>query len=107
MHRRRRLSDLEDSLDEYEPSDTDSANDPWGSDTDLTDAEDYGDDNASEDHGCDKDVEDKAVLFAGNKYSAEYYIKALEEFDESAFEAQDYCEGTTLLLDRIEEQWNQ
>ena len=72
----------------------------------MTDPDDYGDDDVS-DGSRDEDVEDEAMLFAGNKYSAEYYIKALEEFDDSAFTVQDYCEGTTLLLDRIEEQWNQ
>ncbi|KAJ4307349.1 hypothetical protein N0V88_000733 [Collariella sp. IMI 366227] len=67
--------------------------DAAGYETDLTDAN-------------DGDVEDAAALLDGNAHPPEYYIRALEAFDESSFDAQDYAPTSTLLLDRVEEQWN-
>ena len=61
------------------PNDTDSISEPWISNTDVADLRDFGDDNLP-DGNRDKDIEDEVVLFAGNKHSAGYYIKALEEF---------------------------
>ncbi len=61
--------------------------------TDLTDAD-------------DGDLKDTAELLGGNAHPPEYYIRELESFDESSFDAQDYAPTSTLLLDRVEEQWN-
>ena len=63
-----------------------------------------GDDSADY---ADRDVNDQALLLGGNKYPPEYYLKSLGQFDDSEFSSEDYSPGTTLLLDRIEEQWNQ
>ena len=58
-----------------------------------------------------KDVEDAeglidcAYLLADEVHPLEYYLKQMEEFDESKFTTEDYSDGTTYLLDRIEEQW--
>ena len=54
-----------------------------------------------------RDVQDQATLWSGNKYPPEYYIKGLKEFNESIFDKQDYSLSSTLLLDRIEEQWKE
>ena len=51
------------------------------------------------------DVEDQLPLFGGNAHSPEYYRRAIEEFNESDFEGEDYSPGTTMLIDAIEEQW--
>ena len=77
--------------------------DAAGYETDLTDADDG--DTEDEDEG-DDDTEDAAALLGRNAHPPEYYIRALEAFDESAFDAQDYAPTSTLLLDRVEEQWN-
>jgi hypothetical protein len=54
----------------------------------------------------DGDPEDTAALLGGNTHPPKYYIRALEAFDESSFDAQDYAPTSALLLDRVEEQWN-
>ena len=51
------------------------------------------------------DVEDQLSLFDGNAHPPEYYRRAIEEFNESDFEGEDYSPGTTMLIDAIEEQW--
>ncbi|KAH8744320.1 C2H2 finger domain protein [Diaporthe sp. PMI_573] len=55
----------------------------------------------------DIDVEDAAKLFEGNLYPPEYYVRGIHEFKESAFDGQDYSAGSTVLLDGIEDLWNQ
>ena len=52
----------------------------------------------------DRDVDDEASLLAGNKHPPEYYLKSLQQFDDSAFTSEDYSPGTTLLLDGVEKQ---
>ncbi|KAJ5627605.1 hypothetical protein N7490_009833 [Penicillium lividum] len=69
------------------------------SDTDLTDFEDD-----AEQPG---DINDAALLFADNEHSPEYYIRQLQDFDETVYTQEDYGKGTTALLDRIEEKWTQ
>ena len=46
-------------------------------------------------------------LLADNEHPPEYYIRQQEEFDESEYTKQDYSNGSTKLLDRIEGQWCQ
>ena len=75
-----------------------------GWDTDATDPEDLNIDDADVD--ADIDVEDQVQLFGGNVHPPEYYRRAVEEFNESAFDCEDYSSGTTLLLDAVEEQWH-
>lgn len=50
------------------------------------------------------DAEDQLPLFGGNAHPPEYYRRAIEEFNESDFEGEDYSPGTTMLIDAIEEQ---
>ncbi|KAK0726751.1 hypothetical protein B0T26DRAFT_747161 [Lasiosphaeria miniovina] len=72
----------------------------------------YIDDEESNDTGDfdddydDFDIEDQVQLFDGNLYPREYYLKQLKEFNEAAFDDEDYSEGSTILLDGIEELWN-
>ncbi|KAJ0418433.1 hypothetical protein BJY00DRAFT_302823 [Aspergillus carlsbadensis] len=42
-----------------------------------------------------------ALLFVDNKHPPEYYIKQLENFDETIYTQEDYGKGTTALLDRL------
>jgi hypothetical protein len=49
---------------------------------------------------------DCACLLANELHAPKYYLKQIEDFDESDFTTEDYCEGTTHLHDRIEEQWH-
>ncbi|KAH8748979.1 hypothetical protein F5883DRAFT_581973 [Diaporthe sp. PMI_573] len=72
-----------------------------GSETNLTDIDDFCED------VDDIDVEDAAQLVEGNLHPREYYIQGMQEFNEAAFDDEDYSEGSTRLLDAIEEQWNQ
>ena len=60
----------------------------------------------ADDH-TDRDVDDEASLLAGNKHPPEYYLKSLQQFDDSVFTSEDYSPGTTLLLGGVEKQWNQ
>ncbi len=54
----------------------------------------------------DIDMEGQVQLFEGNIHSREYYLQGLEEFNDAAFDGEDYSEGSTILLDGIEELWN-
>jgi hypothetical protein len=76
-----------------------------GSDIDATSIEDPDIDDADVDD--EADVEDQIALFGGNVYPPEYYRQAVGEFNESAFDCEDYSPGTTSLLDAVEEQWCQ
>ncbi|KAJ5982545.1 hypothetical protein N7451_012645 [Penicillium sp. IBT 35674x] len=51
------------------------------------------------------DINDAALLFADNEHSPEYYIRQLQDFDETVYNQEDYGKGTTALLDRIEEKF--
>ena len=53
------------------------------------------------------DVKDTAKLFKGNLYPPEYYIRGIHEFKESAFNGKNYSTGSTVLLNGIEDLWNQ
>ncbi|XP_044715341.1 uncharacterized protein HRG_10920 [Hirsutella rhossiliensis] len=46
-------------------------------------------------------------LFGGNVHPPEYYREAVEKFNETAYEAQDYSDGSLLLLDACDAQWRQ
>jgi hypothetical protein len=67
--------------------------------TDATDISDNEVDNSAED--------DIAWLLKDNQHPPEYYVRLEENLDETEFTKEDYSPGTTLLLDRIEEQWYQ
>ncbi|KAJ9656079.1 hypothetical protein H2201_008651 [Coniosporium apollinis] len=86
------------SSDESYRSDTETDADA-GHETDLTDADTDAD--------GDEGVTNRAWLLADQDHPPEYYLKQLEEFDDSEFTKEDYAAGSTLLLDRIEEQWCQ
>lgn len=45
-------------------------------------------------------------LFEGNLHPREYYLKGLEEFNDAAFDGEDYSPGSTVLLVGVEELWN-
>lgn len=81
----------------------DIAEDEYGSDTDATSIEDLHIDDADVDD--EADVEDQIALFGGNIHLPEHYRQAVEDFNESAFDCEDYSPGTTSLLDAVEEQW--
>jgi hypothetical protein len=70
--------------------------------TDLTDTDDDLEETVH-------DGEDSNLirLLADNEHPPEYYIRQLQEFDESEYTKQDYSDGSTQLLDRIEGQWYQ
>jgi hypothetical protein len=105
-----------DSPDELSSSDEDEvfdleADDAEASDseTSVTDIDDQENNDAGDfgDDCGDFDVEDQVQLFDGNLYPREHYLRQLKEFNEAAFDDEDYSEGTTILLDGIEELWNQ
>jgi len=50
---------------------------------------------------------DLAWLLNDNEHPAQYYLRLEIDLDETEFLKEDYSPGTTLLLDRIEEQWYQ
>lgn len=77
--------------------------DDSSSETEATDIEDPSCDD--EDRGLDVDIDDQIQLFGGNVHPPEYYRWAVEGFNDSAYEAQDYSDGSKLLLDACEEQW--
>ncbi|KAH8807062.1 C2H2 finger domain protein [Xylogone sp. PMI_703] len=70
--------------------------------SEATSVEDLGNDG---NHDPEIDLEDQIQLFGGNIHPPEYYRQAVKEFNESAFDSEDYCTGTNLLLDAVEEQW--
>jgi hypothetical protein len=90
----RRRQSADSSSSEYEPTDSETEC-HLGSDTKPTDDRDK----------VIEDVDDFTDLLADEVHPPEYYLKQLEEFDETEFTIEDYSEGTTHLLDRIEEQW--
>ncbi|KAF4480421.1 hypothetical protein CGGC5_v011005 [Colletotrichum fructicola Nara gc5] len=100
------VSDRENGLDNVASNDEafceyDDAETICGED----DADADGDGTLHEDD--DFDVEDQVMLFDGNVHPPEYWLRELENFNEDAFACQDYSPGTTLLLDAVEEQWQQ
>lgn len=103
-----------DSDASYSPEDDDASSDDLF-DHDAADKSDPGTEatevgdiqSPSEDCGSDVDTEDQAQLFGGNAYSPEYYRQAVEHFNVSAYETQDYSDGSKLLQDACKENWNQ
>ena len=106
--RQSRCQSVDSSLDEYELTDSETEYHS-DSETEPTDV----DDNVDEVIEDVEDVEDVkglidcAYLLSDEVHPPEYYLKQMEEFDESEFTTEDYSDGTTRLLDRIEEQWCQ
>ncbi|QLI67036.1 uncharacterized protein G6M90_00g030440 [Metarhizium brunneum] len=102
-----------DSDASYSPEDDDvedelfdrNGSDHSESETEATDVEDLS---LDDEDGCDDiDVDDQVQFFGGNIHPPEYYRHAVESFNESAYETQDYSDGSLLLLDACEEQWRQ
>jgi len=98
---RRRLP-VDDSSDESECEKSD-VDDSAGSDTDLTDFEICSD----EDNEQDECLDDQALLFADENHPPEHWHRQLETFNETEFTKEDYADGSTSLINRIEDQWNQ
>lgn len=89
-------------------SDQDETTDAWDEEdadyqTDLTDV----DEDAEFDDGREDECTDQIWLPADRDHAPEYYIQQLDEMDDSEFTREDYGCGTTILLNRIEEQWYQ
>ena len=55
----------------------------------------------------ERDVNDAALLFAGNEHPPECYMQQPKNFDETEYTKGDYGKGTTALLNRVEEKWSQ
>ena len=102
-----------DSDASYSPDDDDASSDLFDHDeADKSDPETAATDvdelrSRSEDCNSDVDTEDQAQLFEGNAYPPEYYRQAVEHFNVSAYETQDYSDGSKLLQDACKENWNQ
>jgi hypothetical protein len=88
--------------------DEDSSSDTEGSASGSGDDPAYETD-ATEVTGDNEDGEpvDLAWLLGDNDHPPEYYLRQLDELDETEYTEQDYSDGSTLLLNRIEEQWRQ
>jgi hypothetical protein len=103
MRRRQSRCQLVDSSsDEYELTDLETKYHS-GLETKPTDVDDDVD-KVIEDVEDAEGLIDCAYLLANEVHPLEYYLKQMEEFDESEFTTEDYSDGTTHLLDRIEEQ---
>jgi len=91
--------------------DTDSDGDSYGTEPTVfdSDADSDADCNADSGINCDDACEApaQAWLHEDQDYPPEYYLKQLVEFEESDFTTQDYADGSTNLLNRIEEHWYQ
>jgi hypothetical protein len=75
----------------------------------VFDDEEAYDTDATEEHITAKNDDDDnpAWLLADNEHPPDYYIQGFEHFDETEYTQEDYSRGTTRLLDRSEQQWNQ
>lgn len=73
------------------------------SDSEATSVEDL---DVDDDLDLEIDFEDQIQLFGGNVHPPEYYRQAVKEFNETAFNSEDYSKGSTKLLDTVEQQWN-
>jgi hypothetical protein len=54
-----------------------------------------------------KNDEDEAWLSLDKDHLPEHYFQQLEMFNEQEYTRQDYKDSSTLLIDRMEDQWNQ
>lgn len=75
------------------------------SDSDSSDGESLKDRQYTTD--LTEPADDAALLFADNEHSSEYYLRQLQNFDETICTGEDYGKGTLILLDRVEEKWSQ
>jgi len=87
-------SEVDDVFDQADQADD------AGYENSQTDIDDFDPDDFIKD---DIDAEDAAELFEGNLHPPEYYVRCIQDFNESAFDNEDYCPGTTVLLNGIEE----
>ena len=102
----RPLPDSDD--DTYSSSDlTENESEDNVYETDATIDSDIDSDVNDEENGYGTKAKDCAWLLADNKHPPEYYIRQMKHLDESEYIKQDYSAGSTVLLDGIEEQWNQ
>jgi hypothetical protein len=105
MRRRQSRCQSVDSSDEYELTDSETEYHS-GLETEPTHVGDDVDEVIEDVENAEGRI-DCAYLLADEVHPPEYYLKQMEEFDESEFTTEDYSDGTTRLLDRIEEQWCQ
>ena len=101
----RRGQSVDSSLDEYEPIDSETEY-ASGTETESTDDDDF--DELLEDIEDVQDAEgeiDCAYLLGDDAHPPKYYLKQMDDFDKSEFTTEDYSDGTTHLLNQIEEQW--
>jgi hypothetical protein len=92
----------DDSSEESEYAEP-AVDDGVGLDTDLTDVDTCTDEDDKQCNG----TEDEAWLFPEEDLPPEHYLQQMETFDDQEYIKEDYKDGTTRLLDRMEEQWNQ
>jgi len=90
---------VDDSSEESEYTES-GVDDGVGSDTDLTDVDTCTDEDSD-------DTEDEAWLFPDEDLPPEHFLQQMETFDDQEYTEQDYKDGTTRLLDRMEDRWNQ
>ncbi len=107
MPRRRQiLADADDSDASISPEDDEvfDVDELKGDlDSEATSVEDLDvNDNAD----LEIDFEDQIQLFGRNVHPPAYYQQAVKEFNESAFDSEDYSKGSEKLLDAVEQQWN-
>jgi hypothetical protein len=102
-------------------NDTYSSNNSYSSDdsTEFSDSGSECDAVYETDLTEDSEIDDEATTYDGesgditwllagnNEHPPEYYIRLMNEFDEVKDTEENYSEGTTLFLNRIEEQWHQ
>jgi hypothetical protein len=102
-----------DSDASYSPETEDVGDDifdPEGSDLSGSDREptEVDDEALGDNDGTtDIDVDDQIQLFGGNVHPPEYYRQAVENFNEEDYEKQDYSDGSLVLLNACEAQWNE
>jgi hypothetical protein len=99
-HKHDEVSSCSDRIDEC----TSESEDDAGYETDATDLVETGRGSKANN---ERKAADPAWLLKANDHPPEYYLRQLADFDESEFTKQDYSDGSTLLLDRIEDLWFQ
>lgn len=58
-------------------------------------------------NGLGVDLDDQAQLFDGNARPPEYYLQAIENFNDEDYDMQDYSDNTLRSMDGINEGWQQ
>ena len=102
----RRGQSVDSSSDEYEPNDSeteyrsDSETEPIDVDDDFEELIEVIEDVEDAEGGTDC-----AYLLADEVHPPKYYLEQMDDFDEYEFTTEDYSDGTTHLLNQIEEQW--